>query len=84
MVCIKANRLQKRNDTILIILLCLGKLMDTQRFTDDARHRHPWIKRCKGILENDLHVAAGGPQRCLIHGCNVSVLKPDLAACRFD
>ncbi len=63
-------------------------MVDHQRFTHDAFHRHTWIKRREGVLEDNLHVLAG--RRASGCGLNfpgsttlVGVIEPDFAAGRL-
>jgi len=58
--------------------------VDNQRFGDHILHPHARIKRSKGILKDDLHVAAQAAHLA-VTGCEqVVTFKHNASRCRLD
>ncbi len=52
-------------------------LVDGERFADDLLDRHAGIERGIRILKDDLHLAAQGPERALIHRGEIAAVEDD-------
>ena len=58
--------------------------VDLERLRDDAPHAHPGVQRAEGVLEDDLHALAGGPQLSPREGNEVAPLEADAPAARLQ
>src|SRR5687768_7996186 len=75
----------EQGDDLLASGACRFRLaVDDERLGDELEHRHPWVQRCIGVLEDELHSTAQAAQLLAVRGGDVLAAEHDPACRRIE